>query len=145
MSTERIVVHRDVAEGFVTAFKKAINQFYSPGGPSPVLVSATGVSKSKDLVCDAVKKGADVILGNVDVDAHESSGTRMRPVVLGGVNKDMEIHYTESFGPTVVVYVVDGEDQAVELANDSDYGLAGAVFTENLATGLRIAHKYETG
>jgi acyl-CoA reductase-like NAD-dependent aldehyde dehydrogenase len=137
------VVHKDVAEAFITALKKSVNQIYGPSGPSRVLISSMGVSKNKALISDAVRKGATVILG--DAKAKESSDTRIRPIILGGIKKDMDLYYEESFGPTVSVFVVDSEDEAVELANEGEYGHAGAVFTENLATGLRIAQKYETG
>lgn len=143
MSTERIVVHKDVAEEFITAFKKSVNQMYGPSGPSPVLASSFGVLKDRSLISEAVEKGATVVLG--DAEALESSDTRLRPIVLANVNKSMGLYYDESFGPIVSIFVVGSEDEAVELANDSEYGLVGAVFTENLATGLRIAQKYEAG
>jgi acyl-CoA reductase-like NAD-dependent aldehyde dehydrogenase len=143
MSTERIVVHKDVAEAFIIAFKKSVNKIYPPSGPSPVLASSLGVLKNKRLISDAIRKGATVILG--DSEANEPSDTSLRPIILGGIEKDMELYYEESFGPTVSIFVVDSEEKAIELANDSEYGLVGAVFTENLATGLRIAQKYEAG
>jgi acyl-CoA reductase-like NAD-dependent aldehyde dehydrogenase len=69
----------------------------------------------------------------------------MRPIVVGGVNKDMELYYTESFGPSVSVISVESEEEAVAIANDTEYGLSSAVFTENLARGLRIARQIESG
>lgn len=69
----------------------------------------------------------------------------MRPIVVDGVKKDMDLFYTESFGPSVSVIEISSDEEAVEIANDTDYGLSGAVFTENLARGLRIAKQIETG
>jgi acyl-CoA reductase-like NAD-dependent aldehyde dehydrogenase len=143
MSTERILVHKDVAEQFVEAFKKSVEKFYGSSGPSPILISAFGASKTRALVTDAVGKGAEVIYG--DANAEEFTETRMRPVILGKITKEMDLYYTESFGPTVALYVFDNEEEAITLANDTEYGLSGAIFTENLATALRIARQYETG
>ncbi|KAH8805278.1 Aldehyde/histidinol dehydrogenase [Xylogone sp. PMI_703] len=143
MSTERVVVHKDVAEAFIQEFKKATNRIYGPSSPTPVLVSSAGVSKNKRLISDAMNKGATVILGSPE--AKESLDTHLRPTILCGVKNDMDLYYEESFGPTVSVFVVNSEEEALELANDTEYGLVGAVFTENLATGLRIAEKYEAG
>ena len=143
MSTERVLVHKNVAKEFIIAFKKSVNEIYGPLGPPHVLASSLGVLRNRCLISEAVEKGATVILGNAM--AKESSDTRLRPIVLGNVKKNMDLYYDESFGPIVSLFVFDSEDEAVELANDSEYGLVGAVFTENLATGLRIAHQYEAG
>jgi acyl-CoA reductase-like NAD-dependent aldehyde dehydrogenase len=69
----------------------------------------------------------------------------MRPVVIEGVKDGMDLYYTESFGPTVSLIIVDTDEEAIKIANDTDYGLASAVFTENLQRGLRIAKQIETG
>lgn len=69
----------------------------------------------------------------------------MRPIIIDGVNKDMELYHAESFGPSVSIIEVASEEEAIEIANDTDYGLTGAVFTENLARGLRVAKQIESG
>lgn len=69
----------------------------------------------------------------------------MRPIILSDVTRDMDIYYTESFGPSVSLLTYSTEAEAVEIANDTEYGLAAAVFTENLTTGLRIAKQIESG
>ena len=83
------------------------------------------------------------------MNAEEESNTRMRPVVIENVNKEMSIYHTESFGPTVAIYSLASgdsfEEEALKLANDTDYGLASAVFTKDLRKGLRLAKGIETG
>ena len=69
----------------------------------------------------------------------------MKPVVLSDVSEKMDIYYTESFGPTVSVFTVESDEEAIKIANDTDYGLASAVFTEDLRRGLKIAKAIETG
>ncbi|RAO74212.1 uncharacterized protein BHQ10_010224 [Talaromyces amestolkiae] len=110
---------------------------------APVLVNASAVNKNRDLVHDALSKGADIVYGNPEVN--ESSANGLRPVVVGNITKEMNVYHTESFGPTVSLFVVDNEDEAIQLANDTEYGLTSAVFTTNLFSGLRVADRIESG
>jgi acyl-CoA reductase-like NAD-dependent aldehyde dehydrogenase len=144
MSTERIIVHKDIVEKFKPALKATLDNLFSDKAMGvPQLVAGAPVEKNKKLLSDAVSKGAGVVYGNPD--ANEDVPTRMRPVVLENVKKGMDIYYTESFGPTVSLYTVASDEEAIKLANDTDYGLASAVFTEDLRRGLKIARQIETG
>lgn len=143
MSTERILVHSSIAEKFREALKAAMEKIFGEESPAPILVNAPPVQKNKKLVEQALSKGAKILAG--DLNAEEHSDTRMRPIVVEGVTKDMDLYQTESFGPTVSVIVVDSEEEAIEVANDTEYGLSSAVFTEDLAAGLRVAKQIETG
>lgn len=144
MSTERIIVHRNIVDKFKPALKSTLDNLFSDNAMGvPQLVTAAPVEKNKKLLADAVSKGAAVVYG--DPDANEESATKMRPVVLESIKQDMDIYHTESFGPTVALYTVDSDEEAVKLANDTDYGLSAAVFTEDLRRGLRIARQIETG
>lgn len=143
MTTERILVHSSIAENFREALKKAMDKIYGKESPAPILVNAPPVQKNKKLVEQALSKGAKILTG--DMNAKELSNTRMRPIVVDGVTKDMDLYQTESFGPTVSLIVVESEEEAIEIANDTDYGLSSAVFTEDLAAGLRVAKQIETG
>ena len=69
----------------------------------------------------------------------------MRPIVIENVTTEMDIYHQESFGPTVSLIVVESEEEAVELANDTEYGLSAAVFTRDLAAGLRVAKQIDSG
>jgi acyl-CoA reductase-like NAD-dependent aldehyde dehydrogenase len=144
MSTERIIVHRSVVEPFKEALKGAVEQvFGGANAEPPILVNTPPVAKNKKLLKNALEHGAKVVYGNAD-DEIESK-TRMRPVVIENVSKEADIYYTESFGPTVSIYVVDSDEEAVAMANDTDYGLSSAVFTEDLRRGLSIAKRIESG
>jgi acyl-CoA reductase-like NAD-dependent aldehyde dehydrogenase len=107
------------------------------------MMSNVGVKKNKSLLADAENKGASVIFG--DVKAQESQEGYMRPVVVKGVKKGMDLHYSESFGPTVSLFEVENEEEAIKIANDTEYGLSSAVFTKDLARGLRIAKRIQSG
>ncbi|EAT83069.2 hypothetical protein SNOG_09804 [Parastagonospora nodorum SN15] len=143
MSSERILVHKDIKSKFVAAFKEAVENIFGGDKPAPVLVAAVGVERNKRLISEAVKAGARVVHG--DHTKQEEFDTHMRPVIVDSVTKEMDLFYTESFGPSVSIVEISDDQEAVEIANDTDYGLSGAVFTENLARGLRIAKQIESG
>ena len=142
MSTERILVHKNVVGDFKEVLKATIAQVF-PDKSGLVLVDKTPVSKVKKLLDDAVEKGAKVFYG--DTKDTCQLATAMRPVVLEDVKDGMDLYYTESFGPSVSLFVVDSDEEAIKIANDTEYGLASAVFTKNLQRGLKIARKIETG
>ncbi|KAJ9138742.1 Aldehyde dehydrogenase [Coniochaeta hoffmannii] len=143
MSTERILVHKGVRAEFEEKFRAAIDQIFGGAQDAPVLIHAPSVEKNRKLMRDAVSKGARVVYG--DVEAEESTKTRMRPIVISEVNKDMDVYQTESFGPTVALFEIETEEEALRIANDTEYGLTSAVFTEDLRRGLRFAKEIETG
>jgi acyl-CoA reductase-like NAD-dependent aldehyde dehydrogenase len=142
MSTERILVQSSILPAFREALQKTISAIF-PASNAGVTVMAAAVEKNKGLIADAVSKGAKVIHGDPNIE--ESTKTRMAPIVVEGVKKDMDLYYTESFGPSVSLIPFDKEEEAIDIANDTDYGLTGAVFTDNLARGFRIAKQIETG
>ncbi|MBE3110407.1 MAG: aldehyde dehydrogenase family protein [Acidobacteria bacterium] len=144
MSTERVLVHKDVRAEFETLFAAAIEAQFPSAGEAPVLIMSAGVDKNRGLVADAVSKGAVIVAG--DPRAGENpSGTAMRPVVISNVTPEMDIYKTESFGPTVSLIEIGSEEEAVRIANDTEYGLTASVFTEDLRRGLRLAKQIETG
>jgi acyl-CoA reductase-like NAD-dependent aldehyde dehydrogenase len=146
MSTERIIVHKSVVDNFITAFKESTNSRYGSKGQSPVLVTSMGADKTKKLVKAAIDGGAEVILGDPKESLEREEGsTRMMPIILGNVKKGNDLYENESFGPSVAIYTFETEEEALRIANDTIYGLSGAVFTKDLAAGLRIARGYETG
>lgn len=143
MATERILIHSSIVEPFSTAFKAAIEKFFTSNGSGPILVTPAGVTKNKKLIDQAVSRGATLLVG--DLDTEETSQTRMRPFVLENVNHDMDIYQQESFGPSVSLFSVETEDEAIAIANDTEYGLSASVFTRDLAAGLRVAKQIESG
>lgn len=143
MATERILVNRKIIDKFAEALKSATEKIYPPSDNAPLLVAQATVDKNHKLLNDAASKGAKVLYG--DVNASENSTYRIRPVIVSNVKKEMDIFYTESFGPTVSLIAVDSDEEAIEIANDTQYGLSGAVFTDNLGRGLKIAKEIDSG
>lgn len=157
MSTERILVHVNVADSFRLALEKTLATLYPEAQDSTKkalpLISRGAVDKNKKLVADALSKGAKILWGEVEEgdpplthqDELTSKGTRISPVVLENIKPEMDIYGTESFGPTASLIVVQSDEEAITLANDTEYGLTSAVFTQDLRRGLRMAKAIESG
>lgn len=143
MSTEKILVHKAIKAEFKEKFAIEVEKMWSPKEAAPVLINSAAVDKNKKLVKEAVSKGASVFIGNPD--AEESSNTRLRPLVLDNVTTGMDIYQLESFGPSVSLINIETEEEAIRIANDTEYGLTSAIFTEDLRRGLRFAKEIETG
>ncbi|KAE8371649.1 aldehyde dehydrogenase domain-containing protein [Aspergillus bertholletiae] len=150
MSTERILVSKQIIEPFRRAFLNEVEQWDSGHGKSCILIQDAAVKKNRRLAKDAEAKGARLLTGNPHIpetlpESGEESHLRLKPTVVDGVDKSMDIYYEESFGPTVSLYTIESEEQAVELANDTEYGLSCSIFTTDLGRGLRLARQVETG
>lgn len=143
MSTERIIVQRSILDKFRQVLTETAEKVFGKDAPAPMLVNSIPVEKNRRLIADAVSKGAKVIWG--DHEAREASEASMRPLIVENVTKEMDLFATESFGPTVSLLVVDTDEEAIELANATDYGLTASVYTENLARGLKLAKQIESG
>ncbi|KAK2594550.1 hypothetical protein QQS21_007722 [Conoideocrella luteorostrata] len=143
MSTERILVHKAVKDAFRQKFAGAVANIFPSSSEAPVLINGVSAQKNKQLVSNATDRGATILHG--DVNVQESSDTRMRPIIVDKVTTDMDIYKTESFGPTVSLIDIETEAEAIRIANDTEYGLSSAVFTEDLRRGLRFAEEIETG
>lgn len=136
-------MQRSIADKFRKVLAETAEKVFGKAAPAPVLVASAAVDKNKKLVNDALSKGANVAFG--DANGTEANNASMRPLVVDNVNKGMDIYSTESFGPTVSLITVDSEDDAVAVANDTEYGLTSSVFTDNLFRGLRVAKQIESG
>ena len=92
-----------------------------------------------DLVQEALGKGAQLAVGG------KRTGTLMQATVLDRVTPAMRIYGEESFGPVVTVVRVDGDEEALRVANDTDFGLSAAIFSQNVARAWAIARRVESG
>src|SRR5713226_495285 len=94
-------------------------------------------------VDEAIEKGATVRAGGGRME--DSSGAFFEPTVLTNVNHDMTIMREETFGPVLPIMTFKTNDEAVQLANDSTYGLTASVWTRNIARGKRLAERIDAG
>jgi acyl-CoA reductase-like NAD-dependent aldehyde dehydrogenase len=144
MSTERIVADRTVAEdlGARLAARAAALTVGDPREPDTQIgpvVNAGAAQRIGALIEDARAKGARVLAGG------EADGLLLSPTVLAGVTPEMRIYAEESFGPVVTLVAVDGPDDAVRVANDTDYGLSAAVFGTDVEAASAVASRIESG
>lgn len=144
MSAERIIVVESVAERFVKKFSakaaslKSVN-LSGEAAPLGALVDRKSVERVEGLVADALSKGAVRVAGG------QSTGAIMPATVIDYVTKEMKIYTDESFGPVAAIIRARDEEHAIELANDSHYGLSAAVFTKDIARGLKVARRIRSG
>ena len=137
-SNKRMIVMEDLFDDFVaklTEKARALDSF------SP-LSSRRAAEAVAEQVDDAVSKGATLHAGGVLSDGPDAHYT---PAVLSGITKDMRAYSEELFGPVAVVYKVGSDEEALELANDTTYGLGGAVFSKDPARAEKIAQRLEVG
>jgi acyl-CoA reductase-like NAD-dependent aldehyde dehydrogenase len=144
MSTERIVVDDSIADAFVAKLAAKADSLIAGDprkGNTPLgsLIGLDAVDRIQSLIRDAVGKGARVVAGG------RSQGTLMSATVLDHVSSAMRIYGEESFGPIVAVVRVSGVDEAVRIANDTEYGLSAAVFGRDIARALGVARRIESG
>jgi acyl-CoA reductase-like NAD-dependent aldehyde dehydrogenase len=144
MSTERIVVEERVADAFVTksvakAMTLTAGDPARASAPLGAVVDPAAAQAIERLIDGAVAKGA------VLHRAASPHGVLMSAAVLGRVTSQMAIYAEESFGPVVSIVRVADDDEAVRIANDTEYGLTSAVFTGDAARGLRIAERVDAG
>ena len=144
MSTERIVVERPIAEAFAQKLAAKANSLKMGDPKDPqtqigCVINKTTLERAQKLVSDAVAKGAKVLCGG------RAQGASYLPTVIYGVTPQMSVYYEESFGPMVSVVVAQNADDALRIANDTEYGLAGAVFSRDVTKAMKIAEKMDPG
>jgi len=144
MSTERIVVDAGVADEFVARLARKAATLVA-GDPrravTPLgsVIDLDAVERIDGLVKDAVTRGARILAGG------HARGTLMDATVIDHVTPAMRIYKEESFGPLVSIVRVSGVDEAVRVANDTEYGLASAVFGRDIPRAMAVARRIETG
>jgi len=146
---ERVYVLREVADRFVAGVAREAQQlrlgdplvWETEIGP---MTSADQYETVIELVDDAIAAGATKLCGGA-TEVPGLPGKFIAPVVLTDVTHEMRIMREEIFGPVLPIVVVDSEQEAIELANDSEFGLGASVWTEDRARGERIARRLESG
>ena len=144
MSVERVIVHEAVAKEFTDKFV-ANTKKLKVGNPREMancigpIINQKQLDKIREQVDEAVAKGAKILCGG------KNTGLFFEPTILTNVTRDMKIMRDETFGPVAPVITVRSVDEAVEVANDSEYGLSAGIMTRNEERGLAIARRLRTG
>ena len=140
VSTERIVADASIADAFVAKLQQ--KAMAMPAGDPRLgdfalgsIVSREAAERMNSVVKDAIAKGAKLLAGG------RTSGTIMEATVLDHVNSSMRIYGEETFGPVVCVVRASGVDDAVRIANDTDYGLSAAVYGRDVTRALAVARR----
>ena len=143
ISPNRIFVQRKILEPFIHTLVARVNAMNAGNGLDPAnsigpLVNEAAVAKVERQVNDAVDKGAALHCGGQRLNQGDlSNGHFYAPTVLSSVDEDMLIYREETFGPVAAIIPFDTYDEVIERANDTNYGLAAYVYTQNLSTAMR--------
>jgi succinate-semialdehyde dehydrogenase/glutarate-semialdehyde dehydrogenase len=146
-ASKRFIVVEEIADKFLAQFKAALEEL-KPGDPMDEKTTHGPLSTESALedllkqVDAAVKHGAKVVLGGKRLD---HAGSFMQATILTDVKPDNPAFRDEFFGPVAMFFRVKDEAAAIALANDSDFGLGGSVFTKDVERGKRVATQVETG
>jgi succinate-semialdehyde dehydrogenase / glutarate-semialdehyde dehydrogenase len=147
VAAKRFIVVEPLAEAFLNKFKAALSAL-KPGDPfdnattlGPLSTEAALVNLLEQ-VKRAVAGGATVVMGGSRVDR---PGSFMQPTILTNIKRPNPAFGEEFFGPVALFFRVKDEDEAIALANDSEFGLGGSVFTTDVARGKRVASRIDTG
>jgi acyl-CoA reductase-like NAD-dependent aldehyde dehydrogenase len=144
ISTERIILDSAIADAFITKFTAKVASLEAGDprrGSYPLgsMISREAMVRVSGLIDDAVAKGATLVAGG------DSDETILQPTVLDGVTSAMRIYHEESFGPVAAIIRASGLEEAIAIANDTEYGLAAAVFGRDLERAQAVARRIESG
>lgn len=144
MSSERLIVMDSVADAFVEKLARKAQRLRAgdpqqEDTPLGTLIGEPARVKLNELIADARDHGADIACGG------EADSVIMQPTVVDRVTPAMRLYAEESFGPVVAMIRADDEQEAIRLANDTEYGLSAAVFSGDGARGMRVAGRIRSG
>lgn len=146
-AANRFIVHDSIADAFADKFAAKISALNTARGTEPdstvgPLIDGKARNGVHALVSDAVANGAVAVTGGAPADG---PGYFYQPTVLKNVSADARILKEEIFGPVAPIITFKSEDEAIKLANNTEYGLVAYVYTKDLNRGLRVSEKIETG
>lgn len=145
--TNRLLVQREVHDEFARKLSERIKDFkvgdgFSEGIDQGPLIDRNAFNRMQDLVDDAKQHGGKVLCGGVP---HPAGPLCFSPTLVAYVERKARVATEEIFGPLAAVFSFEDEDEAIALANDTEYGLAGYVFTRSLARAWRVSEALECG
>jgi acyl-CoA reductase-like NAD-dependent aldehyde dehydrogenase len=141
MSTDIVIAHESISKELTERMAAIAASWLMTSA-----VSEAGAAKTESLIEDALERGASIapLSGSTNVSFRQATA-QLHPIILTGVNDNMRIYHEESFGPVVSVLTFKIEEEAVQLANDSVYGLSASVFTRNIPLAIGVARKMDSG
>ena len=145
--TNRILVQRGVHDAFVARLTERVNALvvgdgFSDGAQQGPMIDQASVEKVEEHIADAAAKGAVIAAGGA---RHALGGNFFQPTILTGVTTDMAVAREETFGPLAPVFTFDTEDEAIQLANDTEFGLAAYFYSRDIGRVWRVAEALEYG
>ncbi|GHB36765.1 succinate-semialdehyde dehydrogenase [NADP(+)] [Streptomyces xanthochromogenes] len=147
VASKRFIVLADVYDDFVAGLRRAFEGL-RPGDPADESTTLGPLSSERaaadlvDQIRETVEQGAELVTGGRRIDR---PGAFVEPTILTGVKPGMRAYAEELFGPAALIYRVADEEEAIALANDSQYGLGGTVFCADVERGRKVAERVETG
>ena len=147
VASKRIIVAEEIADEFLEKFQAALGRL-SAGNPMdeattlPPMSSQEAADKLRGQIAEAVEHGARAIAVG---EAVPQNGAFVQPTILTGLTPENPVFHQELFGPVAMFFRAEDEDEAVAIANDSQYGLGGSVFTRDTDHGRAVAARIETG
>lgn len=150
MYANRIYVQSGIIKAFTELLVSRVSKLKMGSGldsstTQGPLVNKAAVDKIRKHVTDALSKGAKVEIGGVPEEESTSRGFFCPPTVLSDVTADMIVANDESFGPLAPLFEFETEDDALRLANNTEFGLAGYFFTKDIGRAHRVAQKLQVG
>jgi acyl-CoA reductase-like NAD-dependent aldehyde dehydrogenase len=140
MSTEKIIVMKSVANEFRKVLLATAKNMTAMSGPNAM---ETTVTKVQGLVDDALKKGAKLEFGENKLKGGNKQ--HLEQMIVSNVTTEMHIYHTETFGPVSALIEVDSIEEAIRVANDTEYGLSASVFSKDLSKAIQVAKRIDSG
>ena len=144
---QRLLIQDGVYEEFSGRLAEAasamkVGDGFEDGVAQGPLIDMNAVEKVEDHIADAISKGAEIVVGG---KRHELGGTFFQPTVLTNVDTQMKVAHEETFGPVAPLFRFATEEDAVEMANDTEFGLAAYFYTRDIGRVWRVAEGLEYG
>ncbi|KAA8567391.1 hypothetical protein EYC84_010410 [Monilinia fructicola] len=134
---------------FLGGFEATFSAIASSTPDPSHVVNAASRSRLQEVVAKALSEGASSLLGDTEqLKPKETDGTSpvvFTPMIIGDIKEDMPLWRDENFGPVVAYMIAKSDEEAIDMANDTEYGLSAAVFTQDLRKGFTIAKQLESG
>lgn len=147
IAAKRFILHKDIADEYIELIVQEIKN-WTIGNPLNENTKIGPLARPdllEDLqiqLDDAIDQGAELIIGGKSI---EGRGNYFEPTIIKNIKPGMKIYTEETFGPVFSIFIVNDKEEAIQLANDSDLGLGGSIWTEDIEKGMALARRVESG